>query len=161
VENKNRKDYADAKWEQEVRESLAKKQSAKPGAALSKQDKALVAAQMTKEAEVRARIVDVQARLKRGVKLISALVASNAEAVGRNVGEMASLLLGSVFGTGSFLVDSKAFVVFQRLGALGTDRLGESRRMLSAAVLRSHDTPFIPSDYKQEPIAGTSQLTRY
>jgi hypothetical protein len=154
VENKNRKDYADAKWEQEVRDSLAKKKTAGTGANLSKQDKALVAAQMAKEAEIRGKIAEIQARLRRGIELVSALVASNAEAVGTRVGEMASLMLESVLGVGSFLLDSRAFEVFQRLGSLSADRLGESRRMLSVSVLRSHDTPFIPDDYLHEPIDG-------
>jgi hypothetical protein len=154
VENKNRKDYADAKWEQEVRDSLAKKKAATSGANLSKQDKALVSAQMSKEAGVRAKMAEVQARLHRGIQLVSALVASNAEAVGSRIGEMASLMLDSVFGPGSFLVDGKAFAVFQQVGSLSTERLGESRRMISVAVLRSHDASFVPEDYVQEPIGG-------
>lgn len=112
VENKNRKDYATEKWEQEVRESLAKKKAAQPGAKLSKADQAAVAAQMAKEAEVRQKISDVQARLKRGIELVSALVSSNAEAVERHVGDMAEMMLQSVFGPGSFLVDQRAFDVF-------------------------------------------------
>jgi hypothetical protein len=67
---------------------------------------------MAKEAEVRQKIADVQARLKRGIELVSALVSSNAEAVERHVGDMAEMMLQSVFGPGSFLVDQRAFDVF-------------------------------------------------
>ena len=111
VENKNRKDYATEKWEQEVRDSLTKKKSAS-NAKLSKADQHAVAVQMTKEAGVRKQIVDVQARLRRGVELVRSLVASNAEAMERDVGELAKMLLRSVFGVGSFLADKKAFDVF-------------------------------------------------
>ena len=92
VENKNRKDYATEKWEQEVRESLAKKKTTST-ANLSKADKAAVQAQLAKEAAVRQQIVVVQAKLRRGVELVSSLVNSNAEAMERYVGELAKLLL--------------------------------------------------------------------
>jgi hypothetical protein len=39
-------------------------------------------------------------------------VSSNAEAVERHVGDMAEMMLQSVFGPGSFLVDQRAFDVF-------------------------------------------------
>jgi len=44
--------------------------------------------------------------------------------------------------------------MIQSLGSLAHDRLGEYRRMLAAAILRSHDTPFIHDDYLQEGKAG-------
>lgn len=117
-ENKNRKDYATEKWEQEVRESLKKK--AATNVKLNKADQAAVNAQLAKEAAVRARVASVQARLSRGVDLVAALVASNAEMMERHVGELATLLLNSVFGPGSFLVDNKAFRVFLVSRACGT-----------------------------------------
>lgn len=113
VENKNRKDYADQKWDQEVRASLAAKKAAAPGGVkLSKADQALVDAQKAKEAEVRQRIATLQAQLKRGIELVAALVASNAESVERHAGDMAKAMLSTVFGRGSFLVDERAFDVF-------------------------------------------------
>lgn len=114
-----------------------------------------------------------QARLVRGVELIKCLVASNSEHVARHLRVMAESMLASVFGRGSFLVDKSIFGVFlvsplifyllsradsQSLGSLAHDRLGEYRRMLAAAILRSHDTPFIHDDYLQEGKAGMSHL---
>ena len=151
MENKNRKDYATEKWEQEVRESLQKKKPATL-ANLSKADRAAVNAQLAKEAAVRSQIAIVQARLTRGVELVRSLVASNAEAMEKHVGELARLLLNSVFASGSFLVDNKAFAVFLSLSGLATDRLGEYRRLLAAAVLRSYDAPFIADDYLHEDL---------
>ena len=112
VEDKNRKDYATEKWEQEVRESLSKKKAAITGANLSKADKAAVAAQLAKEAGVRAQIVIVQARLRRGVELVSSLISSNAEAMERHLGDLARMMLESVFGPGGFLMDQRPFQVF-------------------------------------------------
>jgi hypothetical protein len=113
-ENKNHRNYATEKWEQEVRDSIAKKKAAQPGqnAKLSKADQALVAAQKTKEAEIRQKITTTQAQLVRGVELIRCLVASNSEAVAKHLRVMAECMLASVFGRGSFLVDQSVFPVF-------------------------------------------------
>lgn len=112
MENKNRKDYATEKWEEEIREAVAKKKSTQPGAKLSKADQALVTAQMGKEADTRKRISTVRASLHRGTELIRSLVASNSEAVSKHLRTMAESLLNSVFGPGSFLVDERVFTVF-------------------------------------------------
>lgn len=150
VENKNRKDYAVEKWEQEVREQLAKKKATTPGANLSKQDKALVAAQLRKEADVREEIALEQARLKRGLELVSSLAASGVSAVESQLGTLAHLLLSSVFGAGAFLVDDRAFEVFIQISGLASDRLDEYRRLTAAAILRGYEAPFVPEDYLQE-----------
>ncbi|ODO11508.1 hypothetical protein I350_00288 [Cryptococcus amylolentus CBS 6273] len=151
AENKNRKGYADDQWEREVRESLAKKRAAAT-VKLSKAEQALVNAQLVKEADTRSRILEVQAKLKRGVELVSALSKAGSAEVGRWVGFMAKSLLDSVFAHGSFLVDSRAFDVFIDLGNLGSDRLGENRRMLMATILRAAEAPMVPADYLEEAI---------
>ncbi|WVQ78061.1 hypothetical protein IAT38_000142 [Cryptococcus sp. DSM 104549] len=154
VENKNRKDYATEKWEQEVRESLAKKKaaSAGPGAKLSKQDQALVSAQLKKEAATREQIARVQGQLKRGVELVAALGKTGSADVARWVGVMAKAMLDSVFGMGSFLVDKRAFEVFVGLGSMASERLGETRRMLAATILRAYEAPLVAEDYLEEPV---------
>ena len=112
VEDKNRKDYVTDKWEQEVRESLTKKKTASVGEILSKSDKALVAAQVAKETDIRTHISVLQAKVKRGVELVMSLVASNTDMMQRYVGELAESLLVTAFGTGSFLLDQRPFEVF-------------------------------------------------
>lgn len=151
-ENKNRKNYADEKWEQEVRDELAKKKATTIAKNLSKQDKALVAAQQAKEADIRAQIANVQARLRRGLELVAALADSHVSAVENQLDTLANLLLQSVFGPGAFLVDSRSFDVFIKLSSLANDRLGEYRRMVAAALLRSYNAPFIPEDYLHEEV---------
>ncbi|WWC61174.1 uncharacterized protein I303_103754 [Kwoniella dejecticola CBS 10117] len=151
-DNKNSKNYATEKWEQEVRESLAKKKATQIGAKLSKADQALVNAQLAKEAEIRNQIAKVQGQLRRGVELVAALTNSLSEETRKYVDELAKLLLGSVFASGNFLVDGRAFDVFIGLGTLAADRLGETRRMLAAAILRSNEVPLISEDYLEEPV---------
>ncbi|ORX39844.1 regulation of translational elongation-related protein [Kockovaella imperatae] len=152
AENKNRKDYATDKWEQEVRDALARKKTL-VGANLSKADKAAVTAQMNKEAEVRTQILLAQGRLREGVQLVSSLAASNSEGMKRYVGEMLKLLIRSVYGPGNFLMDEQVFSVVLQLGAMASDRLGEYRRLLVGAILRAYGVPLIPEDYLHEDLA--------
>ena len=170
VENKNRKDYATDKWEQEIRDTVAKRKGSAIGANLSKAQKAAVSAQLAREAETRKAITATRGRLQEGVELIASLIASNTEAMRRYVGEMASLLLSMVYGSGSFLMDQRAFDVFlvscmdlsfgkrlideQQLGSLASDRLGEYRRLLPAAILRADKASLVPDDYQHESLAG-------
>ena len=42
----------------------------------------------------------------------------------------------------------------QQLGAMGSDRLGEYRRLLAAAVLRAYEAPLISDDYLHEDLAS-------
>lgn len=44
----------------------------------------------------------------------------------------------------------------QKLGNLTSDRLGASRSMLIAAILRSYNAPLVPEDFTQEPVSGAS-----
>ncbi|CAK9780191.1 putative regulation of translational elongation-related protein [Cutaneotrichosporon oleaginosum] len=158
VENKNRKNYDIEKWEQEVREQLAKKKATKIATNLSKQDKALVAQQHSKENAVRQQIASTQARLRRGLELVAALTDSPVSAVEAKVGTIADLLLSSVFGPGAFLVDRRAFDVFIKLSTLSAPRLGEYRRMVAAVLLRAFGAPFIPEDYQEKSVG--EQVTR-
>ncbi|WVF72242.1 hypothetical protein IAT40_007054 [Kwoniella sp. CBS 6097] len=151
-ENKNSKNYHTEKWEQEVRESLAKKKATQVGAKLSKADQALVNGQLAKEAETRKQITIVQGQLKRGVELVAALTKASSEEVAKHVDELATALLASAFSSGNFLVDSRAFEVFIQLGTLAAERIGETRRMLAAGILRSHNAPLIAEDYLEEPV---------
>lgn len=153
VENKNRKNYADEKWEAEVRAELAKKKATTVAKNLSKQDKALVAAQVAKEADIRQRIVLIQARLRRGLELVAALTDSRVTAVENQLGTLSNLLIKSVFGPGAFLVDSRSFEVFIKLSTLASERLGENRRLIAASLLRACKAPFVPDDYLDEEVS--------
>jgi hypothetical protein len=150
--NKNRKNYADEMWEKEVREELAKKRPTTLAKNLSKEDKAKVAAQMAKEADVRAQIAQVQAHLRRGLELVAALADSHVSAVENKLETLFTLLINSVFGPGAFLVDDRAFDVLIKLSGLASDRLGDHRRLITAAILRSYNAPFVPMDYRGEEV---------
>nr|ODN81184.1 50S small subunit ribosomal protein L19 [Cryptococcus depauperatus CBS 7841] len=154
IENRNRKDYATEKWEQEVREALAKKRAAIQGHKLNKQEQALVSAQLLKEKEIKDRMWKLQARLIRGTEIVAALAKTETGEVGKYVGEMATCLLRSVFGPASFFVIPRAFQIFEQLGSLASERLGETRRILMATILRTYSISVVPADYLEEPIGN-------
>ena len=98
-----------AKWDAEIRKSLAgKKNVAAP--ILSKQDAALVKAQVEKESQIRRRVTGIKTRLERGLQVISHLVSGNIDRLHEHVSDLAGLLLyGGSLGKGSTLVGRSSF----------------------------------------------------
>jgi hypothetical protein len=103
-----------AKWDAEVRKSLAAKKSTGAGAApaLSKQQLALVAAQREKETATRARVERVRLNLERGLRLVGALVDARAEMFTLYLSAVARLLVRGAMGKGPQLVGEKAFAAY-------------------------------------------------
>lgn len=93
---KKGKGYKDAQWEAEVRKSLATKKQA--SGTLSKQDQALVQAQLEKEAAIRKRITSLKNRLERGLAFVRSLVKSSAEELKAHVSSLVNVLLSGAFG---------------------------------------------------------------
>lgn len=72
------KNAAMDKWDQETRAALAAKK--KQGTTtLSKTDRALVDAQLAKEAEIRARVADILARIHQSLRIIRSLLSLSTE----------------------------------------------------------------------------------
>ena len=97
-----------AKWDAEVRKSLATKKSA-GSTTLSKQDQALVNAQLAKEAERRQHVKDVKERLERGLSLIHSIIVSGVPEFRAYMSAIANLMLDAALGKGFRLVGNRAF----------------------------------------------------
>lgn len=109
---KKGKGYKDAQWEAEVRKSLATKKQAATGS-LSKQDQALVNAQLEKEAAIRRRVDGLKRRLERGLALVRSLVKSNAEELKVQVSSLVNILLSGAFGNAAdTLVGENSFKTY-------------------------------------------------
>ena len=102
------KDQDIEKWEAEIRKSLASKKAAKTGT-MSKQDQALVNAQLAKETKIRYDVGMVHHRFERGLSFIRALVAADVDEFRPNVAPLATLLLEGVLRKAAPLVGSHAF----------------------------------------------------
>ncbi|KIJ63493.1 hypothetical protein HYDPIDRAFT_175892 [Hydnomerulius pinastri MD-312] len=148
---KKGKDANIAKWEAEVRQSLANKKSA-ASAALSKQDQALVKAQLEKEAVIRQRVVSLRANLLRGLAFIKSVVAVNPEELKGYISPIAELLLGGALGQASRLVGPSAFETFIDLARCCSARLDTLRKWVGVAILRSVEVPSVPEELQAEPL---------
>ena len=104
---KKGKGYKDAQWEAEVRKSLANKKGATP--ALSKQELALVEAQLEKEKIIRQRVATIKAKLERGLHLVHHVAQAGVEEIRSYLSAMTALLLQGAFGKAVALVGFSAF----------------------------------------------------
>jgi hypothetical protein len=77
--------------------------------ALTKQQQALVNAQLGKEAKIRQNVAGIKANLERGLQFVQSLVASGVQEFHSYISSIASLLLEGALGRGSILVGRSAF----------------------------------------------------
>lgn len=98
-------------WEARIRKDLAAKR-ATGTQALSKQDRALVDAQLKVESETRKRVQRLLAETERGFGLIRSLINSNVSQIDQHISRIVSLLLGGALRLGSPLVGSAALDTF-------------------------------------------------
>ena len=101
------KDAEIARWEADIRNSLASKK-ATATTTLSKQDQALLGAQLEKESAVRQRVARVKTNLLRGLQFIRSLVSSGVQDFRLYISTVASLLLDGALRKGSILVGYEA-----------------------------------------------------
>lgn len=95
VEDRNRKGYAEEKWEREVREQIAKKKGtdASKQQKLTKDEQATVDAQMAKEAGIRKHVQEVYGKLIRGLQITRAMINGSKEALEERLVELVRILL--------------------------------------------------------------------
>ncbi|KAI0827665.1 ARM repeat-containing protein [Trametes gibbosa] len=148
---KKGKGYKDAQWEAEVRKSLANKKATATGI-LSKQDQALVQAQLQKEAIIREQVNVTKSRIERGLHLVRSLVDARVEELRGFVSVLARLLREGAFGQAVRLVGEASFETYLSLSDCCSERLENYRKWVAVATLRSFDMPGIPEDFTLEPL---------
>ncbi|MBW0479310.1 hypothetical protein O181_019025 [Austropuccinia psidii MF-1] len=152
---KNTKVDSIERWELEVRASLAQK---KAGAStvLSKAEKALVEAQLVKEAEVRDRVAITLASLKRGYSLIHSLIKAHktSEITLRDYAvRIVNHCIGVLQTDAASLVLQEGLSAFFVVGEIFTAKLGSVREPLMWCMLRGLNTKVVPKDMTVEPLA--------
>lgn len=105
------KDSELAKWDEELRKSLANKKAA-GSVTLTKQQQALVNAQLEIESRTRQQVNLVKAHLERGLYLVRSLVAANVPEFSLHISSVASLLLEGALTKGNVLVGPSAFETY-------------------------------------------------
>ncbi|OJA10082.1 hypothetical protein AZE42_06300 [Rhizopogon vesiculosus] len=150
---KKGKDADIARWEAELRKSLANKKGAAP-AALSKQAQALVQAQLDKEAIVRQRVATIKLNLQRGLSYVQSLAAIDVPELRMHVSFTVSLLLEGTMGPGSRLVGSQAFEAYLDLSKCCSVRLDTLRKWIGVATLRSLGIVSVPEELRAEALSS-------
>ena len=126
-----------------MRKSLANKKAAAT-ATLSKQDQALIQAQLEKEVIIRQRVNDIKAKLEQGLHLVRSLVLARVEQLRTFVSPLATLLREGAFGKAVTLVGHVSFETYiVSQPAIARTTILTTR----AAALRVH---FGPPGYLQE-----------
>ncbi|KAL4249154.1 TOG domain-containing protein [Abortiporus biennis] len=149
---KKGKGYKDAQWEAEVRKSLANKKKTTATPTLSKQDQALVQAQLAKEAVIRRRVNTLKSRLERAFRLVHCLVSAPVEETRQHLSEVINCLLGGAFGRAVQLTGSAAYDSYLALANICAERLETMRPFIGIATLRSIGFSGVPDDLQAEPI---------
>ncbi|KAI5995298.1 armadillo-type protein [Pisolithus orientalis] len=153
---KKGKDADIAKWEAELRQSLASKkgssQRASSTVTLSKQAAALLQAQLDKEAVVRQRVISLKIHLQRALAFIRSVVSTNAPEARAYVSPISAMLLEGALGQGSKLVGNALFETFIDLARCCSERLDTTRKWVGVAILRALQFPCIPEEFLAEPL---------
>ncbi|KAH0828924.1 armadillo-type protein [Lanmaoa asiatica] len=130
-----------ARWEAELRQSIANKKTKSGGAeGLSKEAHALVQAQLAKEAVVRERVGVLRARLLRGLAFVRSVVEGwEGEYEG-----------GAMSRECVRLVEQGPFDTFVSLTRCCSERLEGLRRWVGVAVLRALEVGCVPAEQAAE-----------
>lgn len=99
-----------AKWDEEVRKSLANKKGNAP--TLTKQQQALIATQLEKERGVRERVIGIKAQVDRGLALVKSVVDASVEEFPPYIAPLTKLMLDGVLKNGKALVGQEAFNIY-------------------------------------------------
>ncbi|KAG9126171.1 translational activator of GCN4, partial [Ceratobasidium sp. 392] len=151
VLNNKSKDADIEKWEAELRKTLESKKGA-PTKALSKQDQALVNAQLEKEDVIRANVERVKTEMTSGLAMVKSLVAAGVEELSVHIAPIAKLLLDGALKKGSVLVGHNAFDTYLDLAKMCSDRLDVFKKWIGVATLRVFEVPDVPEELQLEPL---------
>ncbi|KAG6896538.1 hypothetical protein C0992_007574 [Termitomyces sp. T32_za158] len=145
------KDAELAKWDEEIRKNIALKKAA-ASKTLTKQQQALVNAQLEEEAKVRQHVTGVQTKLRRGLRFVQSLAASGVDQFQDHISSIASLILEGSLGRGLALVGEEAFETYLDLAKCTSERLDTFRKWVGVATLRSLKIDAIPEELQSEPL---------
>ncbi|RUS31239.1 hypothetical protein BC938DRAFT_478212 [Jimgerdemannia flammicorona] len=154
VEDRNRKGYAEEKWEREIREQIAKKKGtdASKNQKLTKDEQATLDTQIAKEAGIRKHVQQVHEKLVRGLQIVRAMVAGGKEALEQRLVELVRILLAVAVKRAGVLVEEDIVDTYLELGKCASDRIESIREPLGLATLRGLKIYPIPERWEEEPL---------
>lgn len=151
-EKGNTKDYEVLKWEQELRDQVAKKAGQQKK--LTSEEQSKVKAQLAKEAEIRAQVQDVASKLQRGIGVISSLASGPPTEAESWIGPAVHNLMGAINAGAGLIVGDTAALAYLALAQQTSSRLGTLRQFIGVATLRAQGASQLPPALEEEDLAG-------
>ncbi|KAK0800486.1 translational activator of GCN4, partial [Friedmanniomyces endolithicus] len=148
--NRNTKDYDTLKWEQDLRSQIAEKKGQTKKLTAEEQSK--VNAQLLKESQVRKTVAEVEARLRRGIGMISALVTGPPTEAETWFGPAVSLLFEVIEAGAGLVLGDTASLSYSQCANKTSSRLGALRPFVGVATLRSAGITLLPENLLAEPL---------
>lgn len=160
------KDADNAKWDEEIRKSIASKKATP--ASLTKQQQAALQVQLEKETKIRENVRRIKSNLDRGLYFIQSLVSADVAEFRFYTSSVVNVLLEGPLVGGAFLVGDLAFETYlvsfpqlvkfsrsnmeQNLAKSTSERLDTLRKWVGIATLRSLNISAVPEELRAEPI---------
>ncbi|KAK1002754.1 translational activator of GCN4 [Friedmanniomyces endolithicus] len=148
--NRNTKDYDTLKWEQDLRSQIAEKKGQTKK--LTAEEQSSVNAQLLKESQVRKTVAEVEARLRRGIGMISALVTGPPTEAETWFGPAVSLLFEVIEAGAGLVLGDIASLSYLQCANKTSSRLGALRPFVGVATLRSAGITLLPENLLAEPL---------
>lgn len=158
IPNKNTKDYDIMKWEKELRAQLEEKKG--PQRKLTAEETSKVNAQLKKEAQIRASVQSIEARLLRGVGIVHSLAVGPPTDATLWLGSAIKSLLAVMEAGASLIIGDAASKVYIDCSEKVSSRLGPIRPAIGIATLRLRNLS-LPAIYGDEPLADLATRLLY
>lgn len=153
-EDKNSRDYETRKWEEELKQELAKKKA--PVRKLTKDEQLAVNEQLAKESSIRKEVQSVVDNTIKAIEVIEELV-ENAKQVENGIKTWFPVAVDSLLdlikqGQSFNLFKVQPIEAFLSLSSLISSRLGPLKKFIGVAILRLYSVSGLPNKYSDEPL---------
>ena len=148
--SKNTKDYDTLKWEEELRAQLAAKKGQTKKLTPDEQSK--VNAQLAKESATRKQVAEVDARMRRGIGIISALATGPPTEAEAWFGPSVKLLFEVIQAGAGLVLGDAAALGYLQCANKTSSRLSVLRPFVGVATLRAAGVTVLPENLLAEPL---------
>ncbi|KAI7873032.1 armadillo-type protein [Spinellus fusiger] len=160
-EHRNKKGYADQKWEEELRAELAKKKGISQTQKLTKEEQLALDTQRKKERDIRTHVQSVHDKMTLGLHVVRALVVGNVETLSDHLSVLVPVLLNIATKNAGLLVGQEITDTYIDLGRCITHTIAPIREAIGLATLRVNNVDHIPSQWLDEPLGDVVARVLY
>ncbi|KAK4556108.1 translational activator of GCN4 [Recurvomyces mirabilis] len=148
--SKNTKDYETLKWEEELRTQISQKKG--QTRKLTAEEQSKVNAQLAKESDIRTRVADVDAHLRRGIGMIGALATGPPTEAEAWFGPSVKLLFEVIEAGAGLILGDTAALGYLQCANKTSGRLLAMRPFVGVATLRAAGITLLPENLLAEPL---------